>query len=66
MKEFILLNYTATMIDPLDGLIEGRTCKITFNTPICLDQCYSCTKTGTEKRHECLDCINDSYYIRRI
>ena len=51
------------MIDPLDGLIEGRTCKITFNTPICLDQCYSCTKTGTEKRHECLGCKNVSYYI---
>ena len=57
------IEYTATMNDLLDGLIEGRTCKITFNTPKCLDQCYSCTKLGSEEKHECIGgCKNESYY----
>ena len=57
------LSYTATRKDNLDGLIEGKTCKLTFNVPKCLDQCYSCTDLGTEEKHKCLGCINDSYYV---
>ena len=57
------IEYTAIRIDELDGLIEGRTCSIKFNTPKCLDQCYSCTKLGTEEENECLGCKNESYYI---
>ena len=36
---------------------------LNFNTPKCLEQCYSCTKTGTDEKHACLQCVNDSYYI---
>ena len=55
------IEYTAIRIDDLDGLIEGKTCKITFRTPKCLDQCYSCSNEGTEEKNECLNCVNDSY-----
>ena len=55
--------YTATRNDFLYGLIEGKTCMLNFNTPKCLEQCYSCTKTGTDEKHACLQCVNDSYYI---
>ena len=54
--------YMATINDTYDGLIEGKICRITFNTPKCLDQCYSCSKEGTPEKHECLGCINESYY----
>ena len=63
IKGYYSIIYKATMIDPLDGLIEGRTCKISFFTPECLDQCDSCIKTGTEERNECLGCKNESYFI---
>ena len=50
------LEYTATRVDPLDGLILGRTCSVSLNTPECLEQCESCTKKGTDKHHFCLGC----------
>ena len=56
------VEYTATRNDPLDGLIVGRTCKINFNTPKCLPQCDSCTKTGDDISHKCLDCADGPYY----
>ena len=57
------LNYVATLDDPLLGLIEGKTCKVNFEIPECLPQCYSCLDKGTPTEHKCLDrCINDSYY----
>ena len=54
--------YTATRDDPYDGRIIGKTCKINFLTPKCLDNCYSCVKTGTAERHECLGCAEGPYY----
>ena len=57
------IKYTATRRDALDGLIIGKTCKITFNTPECLEQCESCTEKGTEEHHGCLGCKeNGPYY----
>jgi len=56
------IEYTATREDPLDGLILGRTCKITFETPECLPQCYTCAKKGTEEHNYCITCRNESYY----
>jgi len=57
------IKYTSTMNDPLLDLIEGKECKLNFEVPKCLPQCYSCLELGTEKKHACLDrCINDSYY----
>jgi len=57
------VEYTATRNDALDGKIIGRTCKINFNTPKCLDRCYSCTETGNEISHKCiLDCADGPYY----
>ena len=41
--------YSATRIDDLDGLILGKTFKITFNTPKCFEQCESCTEQGIEE-----------------
>ena len=49
--------------DPTDGDIIGKTCKIQFNTPKCLDQCYSCNQTGNEGIHYCYGCKNESYFI---
>ena len=63
IEGFYCIEYTATINDPLDGLIEGRKCKKCFNTPKCLDQCDSCTKLGTEEKNECLGCKNESYFI---
>ena len=60
---FYSLEYIPWRNDSLYGLIEGRTCRITFNTPKCLKQCYSCNKLGTETKHACLGCINESYYV---
>ena len=57
------IEITATRQDELDGLIEGRTCKINFYTPKCLVQCYSCSQTGNENHHYCLGCKNESYYM---
>ena len=54
--------FISTRKDPLDGLIIGKTCEIHLNTPKCLPQCYSCTKTGTEDHHFCLGCAEGSYY----
>ena len=56
------IKYTATRRDSLDGLIVGKTCKISLNTPECLEQCYSCTQKGTEAHHYCLGCIDGPYY----
>ena len=56
------IKYTATRIDDLDGLILGKTCKITFNTPECLEQCETCTEKGTEEHHKCLGCKEGGPY----
>ena len=56
------VEYTATREDDLDGLIIGKTCKINFNTPKCLDRCYSCTRTGNSAHHYCLGCAAGPYY----
>ena len=57
------IKYTATRKDDLDGLIIGKTCKVTFNTPQCLEQCESCTEKGTEEHHKCLGCkLDEPYY----
>ena len=56
------IKYTATRLDDLDGLIIGKTCKITFNTPECLEQCESCTEKGTEEHHKCLGCKEGGPY----
>ena len=56
------IEYTATIEDIYDGLIIGKTCKVPFYTPECLDQCLSCTEKGTSKRHFCLGCKNNSFY----
>ena len=57
------LNYVSTLEDSLLGLIEGKICKVNFEIPKCLPQCYTCLELGTPTEHECLDrCINDSYY----
>jgi hypothetical protein len=56
------IDFTSTRNDDLDGLILGRTCKINFDTPVCLPQCYSCTKKGNEEHHYCLGCADGSYY----
>ena len=59
---YYTIPFIATRKDPLDGLIIGRTCQIHLNTPKCLPQCYSCTKTGNEEHHYCLGCAEGSYY----
>ena len=57
------IEYTAVREDPLDGLILGKTCNIAFNTPVCLNQCESCTRRGTENHHYCLGCKeNEPFY----
>ena len=56
------VQFAATLKDPLDGIIIGKTCKIPIETPECLDQCYSCNQTGTEKHHFCLGCKEKFYY----
>ena len=56
------VEFTSTRNDELDGIILGRTCKINFDTPVCLPQCYSCTKTGNHHHHYCLGCADGSYY----
>ena len=60
---FYSIGYKATRIDNLDGLILGKMCKISFETPKCLEQCYSCERGGTEEKHQCLGCVNVSYYM---
>ena len=65
IEGMVTLTYTATRNDYLDGLIKGKICTLTFNVPKCLPQCYSCTDLGTEERHKCLSCVNDSYYIEQ-
>ena len=56
------IEYTATRQDIYDGLIIGKTCKATFNTPICLPQCESCTEKGTAEHHYCLGCNEKGAY----
>ena len=56
------IEYTATKEDPMDGIILGRTCKLQLFTPDCLEQCYSCTKMGSEEHHMCLGCKEGPYY----
>ena len=61
-KGFYSIEYVSTIIDPFEGIIEGKTCEINLKTPKCLEQCYSCIELGTDKRQACLSCVNDSYY----
>ena len=56
--------YTAVRDDPLDGLIEGKTCKVAFYTPECLEQCESCTEKGNDTHHFCLGCKKDGPYYK--
>ena len=56
------IEFIATRDDPLDKLIEGKTCKYRIYTPECLPQCDSCNDTGTEKHHLCLGCADGPYY----
>ena len=60
------VEYTASRKDAVDGSIIGRTCKITFNTPKCLEQCFSCNQTGNDFHHYCFKCINESYYKANV
>ena len=62
LEDYYTIEFRATRNDDLDGLILGRKCKIHLNTPKCLPQCYSCTKTGTNNHHYCLGCAEGSYY----
>ena len=39
-----------------------KICKKQFNTPKCLDQCFSCNQMGTNKFHYCYGCKNESYF----
>ena len=55
--------FTSVKKDPVDGDIQGKTCKVQFNTPKCLDQCFSCNQTGDDKLHYCYGCKNESYFI---
>ena len=55
------VEYTTTRQDSKDGLIIGKTCKIKLITPVCLIQCKTCTRRGTDISHQCLGCI-DGYY----
>ena len=55
------IEYTSTRNDELDGLIIGKTCKVTFETPKCLDRCVSCTEEGTIEHNNCLGC-KEHYY----
>ena len=54
--------FTSIKNDPIDGDIIGKTCKIQFNTPKCLDQCFSCNQTGNDHLHYCYGCKNESYF----
>ena len=56
------LDFISTRNDEKDGLIMGKTCKIFLNTPKCLPQCYSCTRTGNNDHHYCLGCAEGAYY----
>ena len=60
------IEYTATRNDVYDGLIVGKTCKINFYTPKCLDRCKSCTRTGNSQYHYCLDCADGPYYEEHL
>ena len=56
------IEYTATRYDEYDGLIIGKTCSITFNTPECLYRCESCTQKGDDNHHYCLGCREGGRY----
>ena len=56
------IQYTAVKEDPLDGIFIGKTCKMRVLTPKCLEQCLSCTGTGSEEHHMCLGCKDNTYY----
>jgi hypothetical protein len=56
------IEYTATRNDQYDGLIIGKTCSVSFNTPKCLDRCESCTQLGDDKHHYCLGCREGGAY----
>ena len=55
------VEFTASRKDDKEPIL-GRTCKITFNTPKCLDQCYSCNQTGNNVHHYCHKCKDISYF----
>ena len=56
------IEYTPTRVDKIEGLVKGRTCKISFNSPKCLYQCHSCSEEGTKEEHKCLGCRQPNYY----
>ena len=56
------IEYTATREDPMDGIILGKTCKMSIYTPQCLEQCASCTEMGSEEHHMCIGCKEGPYY----
>jgi len=58
------LKYAASLNDPYDGFVTGKTCEIKTELPVCLEQCYSCNDTGTDAHHLCLGCKNESFFKR--
>ena len=54
--------FTSIKNDLVDGDIIGKTCKIQFNTPKCLEQCDSCNQTGTDNLHYCYGCKNEQFF----
>ena len=58
------LKYAASIKDPYDGFIIGKTCELKTELPECLEQCHSCNDTGTDAHHLCLGCKNESYFER--
>ncbi len=58
------IKYVASIKDPQDGFITGKTCQLKTNLPVCLEQCLSCNDTGTDLHHLCLGCKNESYFER--
>ena len=55
------VEFTASRKEGKESIL-GRTCKITFNTPKCLEQCYSCNQTGNDAFHYCHRCKDKSYF----
>ena len=57
--------YAASIKDPIDGFITGKTCQLKTELPECLEQCLTCNDTGTDAHHFCLGCKNESYFERK-
>ena len=58
------LKYAASIKDPIDGFVTGKTCELKTKLPVCLVQCRSCNDTGVDDHHLCLGCKNESYFER--